>query len=336
MDDTTKRIIDDARDTVLDGGMINESTILKLLEIDPHSEECEYLGQASREIMKKFFGGRARIGSSIGVDIRPCSMNCRFCALGKKWGLIQGEHELPDEVIIDLVREVISKGYFQVTLRTTEFYPVQKLCALGRKVREAVPGDYFLVANTGELTPNDANELVRAGFTGSYHTVRLREGIDTPFDPEERIKSIKSVNSSLLNFTVGIEPIGSEHTNQEILDKIILFRELKPMSVCIMKRVNVKGVPLSEFPEIDDERMAQIVAVTRLAGGKTWGIATHPPTQKALDFGANHITVETGANPRDDIQTAKQWYPFDHAVAAEMIRRAGWDLGRPSDIKRKR
>ncbi|MFQ9868548.1 MAG: hypothetical protein ACLRWP_17535 [Bilophila wadsworthia] len=41
---------------------------------------------------------------AIGIDCRPCSMNCGFCAFGEKWGLITEPHEWSDEAIIKAAR----------------------------------------------------------------------------------------------------------------------------------------------------------------------------------------------------------------------------------------
>lgn len=333
MDEEMKDLIDRAKADSLAGLDVSRAVLKKLLDIDPRSEEGEYLGMASRDVSRQLFGNRARVGSSIGIDISPCTMNCRFCSLGEEWALVDGKNELSDEAVIGLVSEVVSKGFFQITLRTTEFYDLNRLCALARKVRENVPGQYYLTANTGELTDEDAMNLYRSGFTGVYHTLRLREGVDTPFDPEVRLSSMRAVLRSPLMLAVGIEPIGSEHTNDEILDKIELFREMGPKTVCVMKRVNVEGVPLSRHPEIDDYRLAQIVAVTKIAGGSRWFVASHPITQKALDWGANNVTVETGANPRDDMHKIGKWSLCDHETARSMILKAGYDPGVFTDMR---
>ena len=330
MDAEIKLLIDNAKSTALSNGMVDRSTLKKLLELKPGSEECEYLGKASREVMIKHTGGYVRIGSSIGVDIAPCPMNCQFCSLGEEWGLVTETHILTDDQILILAKSVVDKGFTQITLRTTEYFSHQKLCQLGRKIRAAIPGDYMLTANTGEVTTKMADELFYSGFTGMYHTLRLREGIDTPFDPQTRIDSINSIQDSKLMHTVGIEPIGSEHTDDEILDMIENFRNLDLVSVCIMKRVNVAGTPLSRYAEISDDRFAQIVAVARIAGGLRWGVATHPVIPKTLEYGANHITVETGANPRDDLQQIECWEPYNHQEAMKLIIDSGLKLGQAS------
>lgn len=328
-----KKLIDKAKEDSLGGADVDRATLKKLLEIDPRSKEGEYLGQAARDISRKFFGNKVKIGSSIGIDISPCTMNCKFCSLGEEWGLVKGNNELPGDVIVGLVREVLSKGFFQVTLRTTEFYDLDRLCVLGRKIRTEVPGQYLLTANTGELTDEGALKLYRSGFTGVYHTVRLREGVDTPFDPEVRLASMRAVLASPLMLSVGVEPIGSEHTNDEILDRIELFRAIGPAQVCVMRRENVKGTPLAEHDEIDDYRLAQIVAVTRIAGGKRWGIASHPLTRKAVEWGANHVTVETGANPREDVHEVGVWKVCDHDAARQIVHDAGCEVSTISDLR---
>ena len=333
MNDDIKAIIDEAKLTALENGIVHAETLKKLLELDPESLECEYLGKASKEVMIKQTGGMVRIGSSIGVDIAPCPMNCQFCSLGEKWGLITETHVLSDDKIIELVKNVIKKGFTQITLRTTEFYDINKLCELGRRIRAEVPGDYMLTANTGEVTIDDANNLFYSGFTGMYHTLRLREGVDTPFDPKVRIDSINAAQKSKLMHTVGIEPIGSEHTNDEIIDMIEYFRTLDVLSVCVMKRVNVRGTPLSMHPEISDNRFAQILAVTRIAGGLRWGVATHPFCSKTISYGGNHITVETGANPRGDTQQVERWEPCGHEESVKIIRDAGLKVGQASRDK---
>ena len=66
-------------------------------------------------------------------------------------GLIKDESEWPDEDVVKTARLSVSGGVSWFTLRTTEFYSVERLMALARKVRAEVPGDYALVVNTGEL-----------------------------------------------------------------------------------------------------------------------------------------------------------------------------------------
>ena len=326
MDPVMKDLIDEAKRTNLDGKFVHKDVLLKFLQLDPNSDECEYLGLAAREVAKARNGNKARVGSSIGIDLAPCTMNCRFCSLGAEWGLVDGTYVLTDDEVISLIEGVFQKGYLQFTIRTTEFFSVDMLCELAKKIRKAIPGAYGLSANTGELTQDEAERLHKAGFTGAYHTVRLGEGKDTPFDPEVRISTMRSISHSSLMLSCGLDPIGVEHTNEEMVEKLELFRTLNPVSVCTMRRISVNGTPFEGIPEVDDMRMAQIAAVVRMAGGGRWNVAIHPPIQKAMEWGANLVAVETGAVPRKNKHDFGKWSIFDQDTAKEMFLKAGYDM----------
>ena len=326
MDPTMKKLIDDAKKTNLEGGLVPRETLIRFLELDPNSEECEYLGLATREISRHVHKNLARVGSSIGIDLAPCTMNCRFCSLGEEWGLVKGVYVMSDENLIDLIKDVMSHGYSQFTIRTTEFFSLDALGELAKKIRREVPGVYGLTANTGELTLEDAWKLSEAGFSGAYHTIRLGEGRDTPFDPEVRINTMRSIAASPLFLNCGLDPIGIEHTNEEIVERLELFRSLNTAAVCTMRRINVKGTPFEGIPEVDDMRMAQISAVVRMASGGKWSVAIHPPIQKAMDWGANTTAVETGAIPRKNKHGFDKW-SFEHEAIKEMFIKAGFEFG---------
>lgn len=57
------------------------------------------------------------------------------------------------------------------------------LSKIGMAVREVIPSRMPLVANIGDYGISEAKELLDAGFTATYHVVRLREGIDTKINP---------------------------------------------------------------------------------------------------------------------------------------------------------
>ena len=323
-----KEVIDKAKQTSMDGKVLSRDVLLSLLELDPRSEEAEYLGRCARDIARIKGNNKARVGSSIGVDLAPCSMSCRFCSMGEKWGLVKEPYLIPDERIVSIIRDRVQKGYWQFTLRTTEFFDIGKLCDTAKKIRKEIPGEYILTANTGELTPEQAKMLKDAGFTGAYHALRLREGIDTPIPPSVRINTMNSIKGSGLYLGCGVDPIGTEHTNEELADILVFYSSMAPAGLCTMRRINVKGTPMEGIEEVDDDRMAQIAAVIRLVqSGRN--VAVHPPIQKAMDNGANTVAIEIGANPRFSDHSDKNWTAISHEEAAKMFKRAGYDLSGP-------
>ncbi len=309
------------------GGPVGREDILRLLEPLPDSPEAELLGHAAREMARVVAKNQGKIWCSIGVDFAPCSMNCGFCSFGEKWGLITESHERGEAELIATTKDFVDQGATWITLRTTEFYSLERLASLAAKIRKEVPGGYGVVINTGELTAEQARLLADAGVDVAYHTLRLGEGTATAFDPATRKASLAVLRDSPLKLAHLIEPIGPEHSNEEIADVVLTALEYRAALGGAMARVNVRGTPFESAPPVSDARLAQIVAVTRLCGGSSMpDICVHPPVKKAVEWGANLVVVETGAIPRDEAECAGNWRGFGMAEAKELFRSCGYDL----------
>ena len=330
MDEEVKRLIDEVKVIATGIGVLDKEKIIRLLELDPDSEECEYLGKVAREVARVNSGNRARIGTSIGLDLCPCSASCEFCALGEKWGLIKETAIIDDDRVVQLIKKHYNKEIFQFTLRTTEYYDLEHLMSLAKRIRKEVPGEYFLTANTGELTLEDAKRLKEAGFTGAYHVPRLGEGKYTPFSVEERLKTIENIKKAGLILATGLDPIGPEFSNEELADQIILLRSLEPIGICTMRRESVKGTPMGDIPEISDMRLAQIAAVIRLSF--KGNVAVHPGIQKAFEWGANNAAAEIGATPREEESNMQDWL-YTHEELRHRMLAAGYDMASYNSYK---
>ena len=151
------------------------------------------------------------------------------------------------EEIIEMVREYVEAGATTITLRSTEFYEMSVLTEWLKDIREAVPGSYLINLNVGEMTPAMAEAAYQAGATSAYHVIRMREGIDTPFDPELRKRTIKAISDSPLRYGTCVEPLGIEHSSEEIAEKIVENISYEPWSLSCMARVNVPGTPFEAW-----------------------------------------------------------------------------------------
>lgn len=317
--------IDALKNRALRGMAVSRDEVLRLLALAPDSEEAAYLGRAAREVAHIVAGNEGRVWSAIGIDCRPCSMNCGFCAFGEKWGLIAEPHEWDDEAVIKAARAFVDEGASWVTLRTTEFYGLNRLCALAKKVRGAVPGDYGLVVNTGEFGPVEAQAMPASGIDVVYHSLRLGEGRATCFRPEDRKATLAAVRDSDLKLAHLVEPVGPEHTDEEIADVLMEALSNGAALSGAMARINVKGTPFESHAPLPDRRLAQIVAITRICGGvNVPDICVHPPCKEALEWGANVVVVETGAVPRNDAECSAEWQGFTVADAKRLFRDAGY------------
>ena len=200
------------------------------------------------------------------------------------------------------------RGASAVFMMTTAQYDFGLFVEMGAEVKKHLKPDTPLVANVGDRTPDEARRLKEAGFSGVYHAMRLGEGIDTEIPPENRLKSFAAFKEAGLKLGTCVEPIGPEHTNAEIADKILLTASLNPVYSGAGRRISIPGTGLAQkYGMISELRMAQCVAVTRLAmPGTTPGNCTHEPCTLGAMAGASLFWSEIGANPRDTEEKTEQ------------------------------
>ena len=311
-------------DCISDKGMSRE-TMIKLIDLDPESGDADYLRELGGKAAQEITGGEACLWGAIGVDMITCGMNCRFCSFGAEWGVVKENTIFTDEEIIANVCDYVKNGVRFIVLRTTEFYDIDDLCRKISRIREEVPGNYEMILNTGEFTLDIARQMADAGTSGVYHALRLREGIDTNLDPRERLDTMKSVQESPLKLISLVEPVGREHTSEEIADAFFITLDHDAYMTGTMARVPVKGTPLGEIEMITDKRISQLTAIFGLAAQrKIKYICVHPASDIAVRAGANIVVVEKGAIPRDSAFVRNEWNSFTVDDAKAMLEAAGY------------
>lgn len=322
---TAKEWIRHAEMQAMAGIPLRRNEIISLLQIPLGSPEDVQLRQAAQRVAMSKSKGHAYIWSAVGADYAPCPMNCRFCSFGEAWGIVKEPVHYTADQIISKVSDFVAGGARFVVLRTTEFYSIPVLIELVKEIRAKIPGDYEVIFNTGEFDGEMARQMKESGVSGVYHACRLREGKDTPFDPAVRQRTMESVSSSGLKLISLVEPIGTEHTDEELADNFLRIMEYGAVISGAMARIPVPGTPLGSTARLSDSRLAQIIAVFRLSGGNTvQDICVHPASVEALESGANVIVVETGAIPRDTDCAEDSWHGVDMESAHALLRKAGY------------
>lgn len=325
MDNEIKELIDKVFEEGVRGASQPREVIIKLLELDPNSEEVGYMKKRAAEMAHIATNDCASISGAIGVDLCSCDMNCKFCSFGTEWGLVEEDIIYTKEEIVELVRAYVEAGVTTITLRSTEFYDVNVLSEWLADIREQVPGSYLINLNVGEMNPAMAEAAYQAGATSAYHVIRMREGIDTPFDVDLRWQTVDAISNSPLRWLTCVEPLGIEHTNEEIADRILENLEHRPYAMSVMARVNVPGTPFEGMEELSEDRMLQFLATLRLCvGTKVRSCGMHPAVPAALYAGGSNFTVERGANPRDTTFNEDVWRGFTVEEAKALIEEAGF------------
>jgi biotin synthase len=216
---------------------------------------------------------------------------------------------------------------YALFLMTMHDFDFDSLLGVIEKVRTCIPSQTQIVVNIGDFNPSQAKQLRTAGVHGAYHVCRLREGTDTSLLPDERKKTFHAIRDAGLDFYYCCEPIGPEHTPEELVEQMFLGIEHGCFQHAAMRRVMVPSLPLSNRGQITELRLAQVVSVIALASlncKETRNIAVHEPNLIGLTSGANVVYAETGANPRDSVTDTSTNRGLDMASARKMLYEAGF------------
>lgn len=302
---------------------LSESEIIDLLRIDTQSTEFYELLAVSTALSRRKFGNRGYVFTQIGINAEPCSVNCKFCSMGAAHYSLDSQWEkTADEIYTQLAW--LQESYFDdFFLMTTADYPQDQFISIGKAVKPLLRKDQKLVANIGDFDLNTAFQLKEAGFTGAYHINRLREGMDTMADPKDREETLRAIKEAGLELYYCIEPIGPEHSYEELTVEILRARELQIGVMAAMRRVAVAGTPLYERGQISALELTKIVAVTNIVVNPSRAMNVHEPVQVALLAGVNQLYAEVGANPRDTDSHTEQSRGFNPKAAWKMFEEFG-------------
>jgi biotin synthase len=326
MDAVTKRIYE-LVEKGLEGRGLENSEIQTLYEVDPRSKEAFYIHWAGRQLSMQSANGKAEIHAQIGLNGSPCPKNCQFCSFAVCNGVRKGKLEMPLADVVEYAKIYEESGANLILMLCTASYKFDKLLEMGTAVRAVISKDMPLLANTGDMTTEQAQQVKAAGFNGCYHAVRMGEGVVTTIPVETRLETIKNLRAAGLSLSTCVEPVGPEHTSKEITEKTRLCIDSGARSAGVGRRVAVPNAALYEHGEISDLTCALYVAVYRLATGLGQPLncaANSPLTSSA---GANLAWAEVGTNPRDLVErTEKGGRGFDIEFVRKIYKDADWEI----------
>lgn len=311
----------------LDGKAPSKEECVHLLGLPSESLDASLLMATADAVSRRRFGNNAVLLGQIGVDTAACPGNCRFCVFGKDHTTMPTGTLTLDDIRARTHAFADAGDLFALFLMTMHEFDLDRLLEVVGTVRCELPSSTQIVMNVGDFDLGQARQLKAAGVNGAYHVCRLREGTDTDLDPQNRKKTFRVIKDAGLDFYYCCEPIGPEHSNEELVDQMFLGIEYGCFQHAAMRRVHVPGVPLSRKGQITERRLAQVVAVVTLATldcPETKNIAVHEPNLLGLVAGANAVYAETGANPRDAQADTTGNRGLDMAACRRMLYEAGF------------
>jgi len=312
---------------VLDGHLLTRDEIIYLLKVPHHTVDAGFVISAADGINRAASNGKGEVHAQIGLNLSPCPMNCSFCAFAVKNKVFDRKFELRGEDICQLALKAESDGANAIFFMTTGDYPLGKFIEISKEARAKLKPETVMIANIGDFGYEGAKQVKMAGYGGIYHAVRMGEGRDTNIAIQTRLNTVKAAREAGLLVGTCVEPVGPEHTLDEIAEKVLIGREMGPCYSGAMRRISIPGSELERYGMISEYHMAFLVAVVRLAMGREIvGNCTHEPNILGATAGANLFWAEVGSNPRDTETETSKGRGLDILSCIEMFKEADFDL----------
>lgn len=300
---------------------------VKLLALEPHSPSACALRGAADGLMRERTGNAAVLFAQIGISMHPCPANCSFCSFAESYTQMP-VFKMSDEDIVATVKSFTQDGdLFGLWIMAMHDYDIDEYCRVVKLIREVAPATTNLYSNVGDTSYEDFLKMKEAGIVGVYHICRLGEGEVTKLSPESRQKTVQNAIKAGLDIMNAVEPIGPEHTPEQLAEQIFIMKGQNPIQTGVMKRINVPGTPFEGTGEINHYQLALYAAVQILAHADVetlpW-IGHHEPNEACYVSGTNLITAEVGVNPRDTAANTIESRGKDLTDCRTMLYEAGY------------
>lgn len=298
MDERVRGIIARA----LDGEQPSIDEAVYLLNLDPAGSDAAWVRAAANNITRARCDNAGAIFGQIGIDVYPCEADCQFCSFGRTHTGFKGHSTLDLDTIERKAREFADGGDLcGMWLMTMASFDREYYLEAVRRVRSAIPASTRIYTNIGDVDQDYLQKLKDAGIYGCYHVIRLGEGEVTKIDPSVRQRTIDAIREVGLHLQDCCEPIGPEHTAEDIAAHLYKTVEKGCIESGVMSRTPVPGT-IFEGPGIPLMKLLLVLAVNAFVMLGVEGVpfmSFNPVTPLGLISGGNRVCAETGANPRD-------------------------------------
>lgn len=313
-------------ESVKTGKLLSKEEAITLLSIKNSSDEFYQLLSLANEMTRCEYNNQGFVFAQIGLNAEPCTVDCKFCSMSKSTYVMDSVWKKDINTILAEAEAFFENGINDLFLMTTADYPINDFLYIADHIKKILPAGVRLVANIGDFDDTTALILRDVGFTGAYHIRRLKEGIDTTINPEIRIKTIDSIVKAGLELYYCVEPIGPEHSYDEIADEMIRARDYRVGAMAVMRRTPLFGTPLYGKGQISSIELTKIAAVTRLVTRPFRSMNVHEITQMSLIGGINQLYAEVGANPRDNNSNTEKGRGYTVEKVKLLLRDAEYEV----------
>ncbi len=267
-----------AQQTILNGGQIDRQTALQLLDADKND-----LYQAADAIRRHFLGDHFDLCSIINAKSGNCTENCRFCAQSARHHTGIDTYTLiaEDEALFQ-AKDNDDHGVHRLSLvtsgRSLSPATVAELTDLYQKM--AATTSLLFCASSGLLDQEIADGLYLAGVRRYHCNLEASRGffpkVCTTHTWEEKVETLELARRTGMSLCSG-GIIGMGESMEDRIDLAFELRELAVKSIPINILTPIAGTPLAELtPLTADEVLTTVAlfrlinpdAVIRMAGGR--------------------------------------------------------------------
>ena len=290
------------------GAAPSRSDVMYLLRFDPYSAEAAYTCARARELGMRACGGRGYVYAQIGVDSTPCAKNCRFCSFaavnapsddGAASSGAASSWEVPIGRIVHFAKLFDDAGVKLISLMATAQLDFERYLEMIRAVRASVSDSATIMANTGDLTLEQAIALGEAGATAAYHALRLGEGELTGISPYERRRTISCLRKAGIPLMTGVEPLWDGVGRLELSERICEIPDFRPFCIGACNLTPVEGADLDGRKPALTGFVRYVAAIVRLTcgdaaptggiGGVRWVDAGCDPRKREYGSSDDHL-----------------------------------------------
>lgn len=309
--------VEQIADAAACGDLPTRSDIMYLLKFDAYSPEAAYVIAKAREIGMRACDGRGFVYAQIGVDETACPENCLFCSFAavntEAATYDPSQVEVPIGRIVHYAKVFDAAGVDMISLMATAGLDFERYLDMVRAVRASISDKTGIMANTGDLTLEQAQALRDAGATAAYHALRLKEGVFTSIKPIDRRRTMRHLRAAGLPLMTGVEPVWDGVGAHELSERIIDIPDFNPFCIGACSLTEVEGIDVAGKRPAKTGFVRYVGALTRLAcgesvpvggiGGVAWVDAGCDPRNRG--YGADDATL------RSKIAAAKRRLTLD-------------------------
>ncbi len=277
-----------------------------LLEFPDRSSEANLAVSLANRLLHQSCSGTGQICAEIETVTGPCPGNCAFCRHAEGISM-EGFSEIDDDTLARLSEKL---GGFSdvrsIRLTSCAYADIDTVCRQVEVVRDHAKAGTRIYVDTGDLDRDACGRLKDAGAYGAVHALRLGEGRDTDIKPETRLETIRNLASAGLQVITGVEPIGPEHSTEDVVDSFFRTLEMGCTSCEIIPREPVPGTKLYQYGKMNPARLNYMRAV--LALGSSWYVPPRRVPYAGAYVTGNNVVVAkcTPSNHKDRIEAARR------------------------------